>query len=170
MEFKIGEKVKVKSLEELKKINNFLGVFISDMEKYVNDIVTIKDIDNKGVWFEENQWTWDIRAIEKIKITKEKVLSMPIGTKIITDAKDENYKVWTKISNEKFANCYGYIIDDYEINKNLTLSVNEKIGTKIIEIEKPIFEKIYEAPKIKKMTVSEICEELGYDVEIVKED
>ncbi len=60
------------------------------------------------------------------------------------------------------------LCDIYDLEDDLTCE-DDKNST-IVRIDRPVaFKTIYERAA-RKMTVSEICDTLGYDVEIVKED
>ena len=176
MKFKVGDKVRIKSKEELERIKDFTCSLNNRMKEYAGDMVEITSIDKtyngkEFVRIKENGWAWDIRAIEEIIVTKQELLSMPIGTKIITDAEDEDYRIWIKI-DDKFANNYDTDcrIDDYDINDDLTLDVDSDFGLRIVKIEKPTYETVYEMHEIKEMTIAEIEKALGHPVKIIKED
>ncbi len=108
------------------------------------------------------------RLVCSKKPTKGELLSMPIGTKITTDLKENN--VFTKYSNEYFRNINCDCLANYDIDEDLTIN-DEAYGTKIIKIEQPEYDTIYDtSSEVKEMTVAEIEKALGYPVKIVKEE
>lgn len=59
----------------------------------------------------------------------------------------------------------------FDIIKVYAQNNGEYIDARVLDKNALVYmDKIWERKEKKKMTVSEICEELGYDVEIVKED
>lgn len=141
------------------------------MTQFAGDIVEIIKIDE--TWdgkeyakVKENSWSWDLRAFETIKVTKQELLDMPIGTKITTDRYYHN--VFIKMDSDTFENGDDDILDECDINDDLSV---DYYGDKIIKIEKPTYETFYEySEEIKEMTMEEIEKELGYKVKIIKED
>lgn len=115
-------------------------------------------------WFCEDEIDFLIHK----KPTKEELLKMPVGTKITTNRDYDN--IFVKISDDVFKNNYDECIWDVDIEKDL--SINEPYyGTKIIKIEVPTYETLYDSSEeVKEMTMDEICKALGYNVKIVKEE
>ena len=62
--FKVGDKVRIK--DNLREIDGFSGGYVSELDRYIGDVVTIERIDEDEVFVEENGWAWDLRAFEKI--------------------------------------------------------------------------------------------------------
>lgn len=167
--FNIGDKVIVK--ENLGDIPNFKGGYMpEEMREFEGKIVTIKSftLDRKGVRLEEDpdQLTWDIRAFERINIKRDE---LAFGD-ILTLRNGERYIV---VDGRMYGKreCYNRDYDRIEVwyNDNLTQKSNNR-NEDIIRVEragKIIYERQTE---VKKMTVAQICKELGYDVEIVKEE
>ncbi len=170
MKFKVGEKVRVK--KNLCDINGFVGGYMDSMKKLEGKIVTIHSCDCNSALIKEcpHNYTYDIRAFEKVeKPTKEELLSMPVGTKITTDLAENN--VFVKYSDNNFRNRQSlYLSGKNDINADLTIN-DEDCGTKIIKVEEPKYETIYDVSReVKEMTVAEIEKALGYPVKIVKEE
>lgn len=173
MKFKVGEKVKVKSNLEVGKRYDKDILFVNGMKQYKGKIVTIRKIYNDRYRIEEDEideWFWAEDMLEPLnaKLTKQELLNIPIGTKIITDATDKEYKelVFDGRDFQNKNHCLGF----YEINNNLKIT-NRYYGTRIIKIEKPTYETIYEyQEEPKEMTVAEIEKALGHAVKIIKED
>ena len=168
--FKVGDKAKViKEGSHCQKIG---------------DIVEIVEIDEKNDRYKADcpyngKWYFmedELAPITYSKPTKQELLDMPAGTKIYTDAENENYQEWVK--ENFFYNRYGDWIGKCEINEDLTLDedIDEDYGKKIIKIEVPTYETVYEyLEEEPKETLIEIIERalsdaLGYAVKIVKED
>lgn len=184
MKFKVGDKVRVK--KNLKDIEKFSHGYMPNMESFEGKIVTIEYVTEEWVMIEEDthHCDWDFRAFEPInkKPTKEELLEMPMGTKITTDAKEDN--VFVKTDNgiygtiddredieTAFYNEAGDEMVDDEINDDLSLDEDLTYGTKIIKIEVPTYETVYDSSEeVKEMTMDEICKALGYNVKIIKEE
>lgn len=65
-----------------------------------------------------------------------------------------------------------YLSYRHELNDDLTYNDSDE-NSDIVKVERPVeYDVVYTrgTKEIKKMTVAEICKELGYDVEIVKEE
>lgn len=137
------------------------------MKEMEGKIVTISTIGYK-IYEDDACYIWDKRAFElpNIKPTKEKLLELPMGTKITTDLDEDN--VFVKTGKDRFENRDS-VIDEYKIEDNLFL-LNRNNGTKILKIEVPTYETIYDSSKeVKEMTIAEISKALGYKV-IIKEE
>lgn len=168
IEFNIGDKVIVK--DNLRDISNFKGGYMSSMKKFEGKVVTIKSFcaDNEGVLIEEDPvcLTWDIRAFKRINIKRNEI---EFGD-ILTLRNGDRYVVANGgMYGEK--ECYNRDADEVEVwyNDDLTQNENNK-NEDVIRVERAgniIYERQKEA---KKMTVAQICKELGYDIEIVKEE
>lgn len=164
MKFEVGNKIKIVKADD-EPIR---------YDEYIRKIFTIRDIDEycgrKIVRLKETEYISPyIENIELAKSTKEELLKMPFGTKIITDKEEENEFL---LSNEGcFANCGdGINILDSDITDDLEIT-DSNCGTKILEIQEPTYTTIWKRDtEVRKMTLSEVCEKLGYDVEIIKEE
>lgn len=177
MKFKVGDKVRIKSKEELEDIKDFTCSLNEKMKEFAGDIAEISKIgkdfrDKEYARVKENDWSWDLRAFEILKVTKQELLDMPIGTKITTNAENEDYRIATKVRKDAFEFLEDmYTLNDYEINDDLTLDIDLDYGTKIIKIEKPTYETVYDyKAELREMTVAEIEKELGHPIKIIKED
>ena len=170
MKFKVGDKVRVK-----KGLKDSIKGWVRSMEEFEGKIVTIKMIVNKyeGIKYatiEGSSFNWDLNAFEPInkKPTKEELLKMPIGTKITTNRDEDN--IFVKISDDVFENNYDECVWDTDIEEDLSITDIE-YGDKIIKIEVPTYETVYDSSKeVKEMTMDEICKALGYNVKIIKEE
>lgn len=168
IEFNIGDKVIVK--ENLRDIPCFQSGYMSEMDRFEGKIVTIKNFvcDKKGVIIEEDEkkYTWDIRAFKRINIKRNEI---EFGD-ILTLRNGERYVV---VNGRMYGEGEYYNRDatsvNYWYNDDLTQNENNK-NEDIIKVERAgniIYERQTE---VKKMTVAQICKELGYDIEIVKEE
>lgn len=172
MKYKIGDKVRIK--KELKEGNEFGGCVNNEMVKYAGKIVTItdswKDLYGREKYEikEDKCWAWTKDMFEdSIKLTKEELLKMPIGTIIKTNS--EKHNIFAKVGENDFCNDDVDHIEDRDINNDLSLSVY--FANEIVEIQKPTYTTIYKKEaQIKEMTLSEIEKELGYSIKIIKED
>lgn len=168
--FKIGDKVRVKNNCRYKHMIGMIGE-VTDFSVSLSVEVKFKNW-GKGHGEDNNNWIINNDELELVeKLTKGKLLDMPVGTKITTDAEDEDYRLWIKIEDSTFilSNDDCCTIDDYEINKDLTLDADEDYGTKIIKVEEPRYTEIY-ADETKEMTIAEIEKKLGYSIKVVKEE
>lgn len=172
MKFKVGDRIKGK--------NNSYG--ITDERMLEGEVIELNDSNNmkvKVIRHKDNYYQGNTHWVENsddkfalisaMKITKQKLLDMPIGTKIITDAKENNEYVY---DGDSFIDENG-CIDDYDINEDLTLDTydEETYGTRIIKIEEPEYTTIYDySAEVKEMTVAEIEKALGHAVKIIKEE
>lgn len=172
MKFKVGDKVKFIGKLEEHYVVNTEGESLQQVIDKNKNVFTISNTSNTGFYFsvkEDEFWQFSENELELINtnISKKKLLKMPIGTKIITDLKNNNEFVFD--GSTQFNSIDDYI-EEYEINEDLTLK-NKDYGTKIIKIQKPTYETIYIADEeVKEMTISEIEKKLGYSIKIVKEE
>lgn len=177
MKFKVGDIVR------------FVGKY-SDHVNYIEKDIPLKDLVNQyGNKLtisairknydeihikEDNFWCFKEEELEFInaKPTKQELLDMPVGTKIYTDAEDEEYQVWVKGIDGDFYNKDNDNLDENDINDDLTLYIyGTDYGTKIIKIEVPTYEIVYDySTEVQEMTVAEIEKALGHTVKIIKED
>lgn len=141
MKFKIGDKVKVKN--NLITYELYGGQsFVDDMEKYKSKIVTIRNVYTHFYEIEEDRgaWYWTDEMFEnKKQYTYEDLKKSPIGTKIIFEdgtvlVKDEENYFENASKSRDIANLYN-LKDNYS-----------DLG-KIIKIEEPTYETVYEAKK-----------------------
>lgn len=178
--FKIGEKVRI--TKNLKDIKDFRGGYIKELDKYIGDIVTIKSFDsdlyNEAANVKENEWSWDIRAFEKIyNITSLKELQF---ADVITLRNSERYVYGNGYilgeDNTYDADCdnikEGCYNDDLTRNSKDFYYSDKPEDFDIVKVERA-GEVVYQREDTKEpveMTVAEISEKLGYEVKIVKEN
>lgn len=171
MKFKVGDIIKGKKdngygfTEERMTKAEVIDVFGDNMN------IKILEHENKehvgSTIIVDNTFTKFEFAIQKL--TKKELLDMPIGTKIITNAKTDNEYVY---DGESFHNKE-YCIDEYDIEDDLTLDTcdEEGYGTKIVKIEEPRYSTVYDhSIEVQEMTVAEIEKALGHAVKIIKEE
>ncbi len=172
--FKIGDKVRV---IKGKRFHSLGDKNFDEFLKENNNVLTIAFVNNCGAWYEvkeDREWCLEeeeLELITNIKPTKQELLDMPVGTKIYTDAEDEDYQIWTKTAKKDFYDKNNNNIDNSDINDDLTLDTDEDFGAKIIKIEKPTYETVYDCEEeVQEMTIAEIEKALGHAVKIIKED
>ena len=138
MKFKIGDKVKVKNNLITGKLYGTQS-FVCNMEKYKSKIVTIRNVyahfyeieEDRGVWY----WTDEMFENEK-QYTYEDLKKSPLGTKITF----EKGEILIKDGEEYYESR-----NTWRVGKNLkNLEDNEMILGKIIKIEEPTYETVYE--------------------------
>lgn len=145
------------------------------MDHYMGKIVTIDGVIGTSFFIKEDdgenypcKWCFEYVDIElKVNCLKLKDLQF---ADILTLRNGQRYV----IANDHMFGCHGdddfdcdYLENNY--NNDLT-SKNVDTSFDIIKVER-YGQVIYVIEQtVKKMTVSEICKELGYDVEIVKEN
>lgn len=99
-------------------------------------------------------------------LTKQQLLDMPIGTKIITDEKYHN--IYIKIEKDEWRNDDSDHIYASDINEDLRL--DGCYAYEILSVEEPTYRTVYEHQKeSKEMTIAQIEKELGYSIKVVKE-
>lgn len=155
MRFKVGDKVRVrKDLIAGKCYGEDDLSFVDDMEKYKGkqfEIIKMSgcdyELDNSNYYFNDDM-------LEPAFTKKD----LKVGDRITL--RNGSSGIWS-----------GYMIGALtydEINEDLTNSGNLGSSLDIVKVEKPKkYETIYEREKARKMTVKEISEALGYEVEVV---
>lgn len=155
MRFKVGDKVRVrKDLIAGKCYGEDNLSFVDDMEKYKGkqfEIIKMSgcdyELDNSNYYFNDDM-------LEPAFTTQD----LKVGDRITL--RNGSSGIWD-----------GYMIGALtydEINEDLTNSGNLGSSLDIVKVEKPKkYETIYEREKARKMTVKEISEALGYEVEVV---
>lgn len=180
MKFKVGDKVKIKSWEEMEEefgldhaenINCNFG-FTKAMKKYCGTVATIRKIDSDGEVkltsassnLDFSDWKFSTDMIKKVifkpgdKVRINKQATIEDFTKnywngcqlstlnfIRSNAAEEKTFIVTKVTEEDLK------LEGYD----------EVININIFELAER---------KAKKVTMKEVCEKFGYDVEIVKEE
>lgn len=111
--------------------------------------------------------------LDRYKLTKQELVKMPIGTKVYTDADDEDYQEWLKVSKYRFYNFKSdesFTDDRLDDDLKFDEYIEEDYGTRITKVEEPEYKTAYEySPELKEMTIAEIEKELGYPIKVVKE-
>ena len=163
MEFKVGEKVRIKyNLEDIKY---FKGGLASDMKKEEGKIVTIAKIFNEKAEVEENHWTWDLRAFEKLNIVSKDdlkngdIVTLRNGDRLVFVGGED----FIDLSDDN-DNCLSDICD---LEDDFTHESYE--DSDIVKNERPVkFTTVFTREEAKEMTVEEISKALGYEVKVVK--
>lgn len=175
--YKVGDKVKVR--EDL-DCCRFYGsyTFESFMEKYKGKITEIKVVwDNSYFLVGCGNCDFTDEMLEPVldnlvldnpvkEFTIDDLIDAPLGTKITIDNREE----FVKTDNKNFEDAEYCLAISEEILENLTLSQEYSfIGYKITKVEIPEYKTIYVDNTKKKMTLKEIEEKLGYEIELVEE-
>ena len=155
MRFKVGDKVRVrKDLIVGKCYGEDNLSFVNDMEKYKGkqfEIIKTSGCDYK---FDNSNYYFNDDMLEPA-FTKQ---DLRVGDRITL--RNGMVEIWD-------GSRIGPL--DYEdINDDLTNNGNLGSKLDIVKVEKlKKYETIYEREKVRKMTVKEISEALGYEVEVV---
>lgn len=141
---------------------------IKNEEHYCTSFIGLKEPKEQIKLREELDKLLDGIMKNKKGITKKELLNMPAGTKIYTNV--EICNEWIKSIEGIFLNACNNEITEWDIEENLTFDKMPEYGTKIIKIEVPTYETVWEEKEeVKEMTMEEIEEKLGYKIKIVKE-
>lgn len=138
MKFKVGDRVKVR--EDLKPNEYYSGVrFDVDMQKMKGRIVTIQEaFPDNSYRIEEYGFLWTDEMFEnKEEYTYEVLKKSPIGTKITLEKMQDKQLVKTAL-NRIENDDYRFFIRDFE-------GLNTGNYGKIIKIEEPTYQTVYEA-------------------------
>ncbi len=138
MKFKVGDKVRVK--KDLEEGHDYKYYVDSIMQDLAGKIVTIKSVRVESYKIEQDNgyWDWTEDMLEEIKKpTKEELLKMPEGTKVIIDKEENNEFIFD--GDDMFENDEGDFFWDVDVNEDLSLD-SEDCGTKIIEIQTQKYE------------------------------
>lgn len=124
MKFKVGDRVKfIKS------------VIYHNKDVKLGEVYTIKDIHERGYRVENREWFKE-EELQKVEYTYEDLKKSPIGTKVTF----EDGVILIKLEEDFYENNAFY-----RNNENLKgLKDNINLG-KIIKVEKPEYETVYEA-------------------------
>ena len=171
MKFRVGDIVKGIPGNSYSITN--ANMYKGEVVKASDDSIVIKileheskDVIGKEYTVENNGKNFELISLKKP--TKEELFKMPIGTKITTNLDEDN--IFVKISDDVFENNYDECVWDTDIEEDLSITDIE-YGNKIIKIEVPTYETVYDSSKeVKEMTMDEICKALGYNVKIIKEE
>lgn len=176
--YKIGDKVKVRE-DLICGVDYGIETFVDEMEKYKGKITQIKKVFSDGeYWLKDcNGWWFADEMLEPVldnpildnpikEFTIDDLEDAPLGTKITID----NKKEFVKIDNKNFEDAEHCLSIGEEILNDLTLEEEYSfIGYKITKVEIPEYQTIYVDNTKKKMTLKEIEEKLGYEIELVEE-
>ena len=136
MKFKVGDRVRVR--KDLKYDNFYGGVRVNDeMVNNKGKILTIIGIDNGAYLMEGSQWFWTDEMFESKEYTYEDLKKSPIGTKITLEKMQDKQLVKTAL-NRIENDDYRFFIRDFE-------GLNTGNYGKIIKIEEPTYQTVYEA-------------------------
>ena len=167
MRYKVGDKVRVK--EDL-EVGKLYGVcyFFSDMDLLKGKIVTIEHTYEDKYLIKGSNHYWTDEMFEDVD-NQIKTLKDLCENDIITLRNRDKLVVLHDEAIVDVATCSSNNITSTDDFKNdLTCSYNSKYD--IIKVERPVgYETVYAREK-KRMTVAQICKELGYDVEIVENE
>lgn len=155
MRFKVGDKVRVrKDLIVGKRYGKDNLLFVDDMEKNKGKQFKIIRTSGFGYKLDYSIYYFNDDMLEPV-FTKQ---DLKAGDRITL--RNGMVEIWD-------GSRIGPL--DYEdINDNLTNNGNLGSKLDIVKVEKPKkYETIYEREKARKMTVKEISEALGYEVEVV---
>jgi len=163
MNFKIGDKVRVKSIKELEKTYNY----VDNMGKFANKVVTISYYDRSRNSYHIAEDEVEYWFYKTAFILADFKLSDIRFADIVTLRNGERYVyVDGYLYSEK--NGYGSLIDYW--CENLLAYENDEDADDIMKVERA-GEVIWERTEseVKEMTIKEISEALGYEVKVVKE-
>lgn len=169
MKYKVGDKVRVKEDLEVGK-DYGADVFIGIMRLFKGKTVTIEEVVQSKYRVKESSFFWTDEMLEDVENEIKTIEDLREGDIIILRNGDK----LVVCSDKSFVDvniCEGNNITDTDDFKNdLTCSYNPKYD--IIKVERPVgYETAYARENVKKrMTVAQICKELGYDVEIAEEE
>lgn len=157
MKFKVGEKVRV--IDNLNQIKIRFGL-VPEMEKLQGSIVTIESILGECINIKESDYKWQEDCFEKL-ITKKDDLEK--GDIVVLHNNDELYFdgfEFVDLSEDNNNN----ICDIEDISNNLSDDVKEVKRPKYTEVY------VYNDNNVIEMTLKEVCDALGYEIKIKKED
>lgn len=158
MNFKVGDKVRLK--KGLVIGQNYGGIyFMLPMKLFEGKIFEIEFVDGKFYQLKEDKekYSFSGEMLEPIKFTKS---DLRYGDKLTLRNGVSGF----------YRNEETYIDGLYEDNINDDLTNNGDCGSRldIVKVERPRkYKTVYEREKARKMTVKEISEALGYEVEVV---
>ena len=168
MKYKNGDKVLVK--KNLKDEDCKFGIN-DDMEKLGGKFVTIKQVIDDHYYIDEDQgeYKWDdgcflynrINNIDEIE--KNDIITLRNGERLIFNNNDEFKDIEDDNDNS--------VISKNDFKDDLT---NKEFAKEdIVKVERPILTTVYNRDEIStpiEMTLKEVCDKLGYEVKIIKED
>lgn len=175
--YKVGDEVRVRE-DLICGVDYGKETFVIQMVKYKGMITQIEKIfDDKEYWLRDcEDWWFTDEMLEPVEepmleepvkeFSIEDLVNSPLGTKITIDNKRDFFKA-NKIDFED--SDYSLTVGE-EILANLTLDKEYSwIGHKITKVEIPEYKTVYVDNTKKKMTLKEIEEKIGYEIELVEE-
>lgn len=181
MKFKVGDKVKIKSWQEMEKefgLNRFESInckfsFTKEMEKYCGAVATISGIDSNGTVnltsaspnIDFSVWTFSTDMIKKTNNFK-------VGDKVRINKQatieDFTNNHWNGCQDDTLR----FIRNNADKEKTFIVAKVTKGWLELEGYGEAVNINIFELVerKSKKVTMKEVCEKFGYDVEIVKGD
>lgn len=178
MEFKVGDRVRIKSWEQMEKefgkdcfeSINCIPRFIEDMKHLCGKTATIDEICNYNIklkdWSGDSDgpyWFFSMDMIELVDTSKLSKSDLQEGD-IVTD-REGNKSIF--LDDE----LYGTTIDLDGLTDELK-DDKDYSEYDIVKVERPIkLETVFERkePEVIEMTMTELCEHFGCKVKIVKE-
>lgn len=181
MEFKVGDKVQIKSWEEMEKEFGLSStgnidcklIFAKKMRPYCGAVATISAIDSDGEVkltstssnLDFSFWTFSTDMIKKInnfKVGDE----VRINKQTTIENFTKNYWNGCQTATLDFIKRYADEEKIFTVTKAKSSCLKLEGFDYFVNIN--IFELVER--KAKKVTMKEVCEKFGYDVEIVKEE
>lgn len=175
MEFKVGDRVRIKSWEQMEKEfgkNSDGGIdcmpcFIEDMKYLCGKTATIDEVCNYDIklkdWAGDSDgpyWFFSMDMIELVDTSKFTKSDLQEGD-IVTD-REGNKSIF--LDDE----LYGTTIDLDGLTDELK-DDKDYSEYDIVKVERPIkYETVFERKEVREMTVEEISKALGFEVKVVK--
>lgn len=177
MKYKVGDKVKIRS--DL-RVNKMYGgaVLVEDMVEYMGKTMTVKEVYKEAYSLEEDVkrrfWTDEMLEISpKSMLEPCMVVKMRNGTlNMVIMVNDRGIFLITRNKEYLYLKSYDdnlkyrWDVTDYDIVEIYGLSYNPQ---KSMDISTECRYLLWKRDEVKKMTVAEIQEALGYKIEIVEE-
>lgn len=179
-EFKVGDRVQIREWEDMEKefgkVFNEINtryLFTSEMTHLCGRTATISKINGEKIqlkdWSDSSgdlSWSFSTDMIKYVEITRDDLQFADILT--LRDGK--RYVIAEGCLHGEDDDC-GLSSASLDVWYNDDLTENEnKAENDIVKVERA-GQVVYEREdKARKMTVKQVCEELGYDIEIIKED
>lgn len=175
MIFKVGDRVRIKSWEQMEKefgkdyfeSINCIPRFIEDMKHLCGKTATIDEICNYYIklkdWSGDSDgpyWFFSMDMIELVDTSKLSKSDLQEGD-IVTD-REGNKSIF--LDDE----LYGTTIDLDGLTDELK-DDKDYSEYDIVKVERPIkYETVFERKEVREMTVEEISKALGFEVKVVK--
>ena len=162
MKYKVGDKVKVRNLQDGYKSPDGC-YFNDDMERLAGEIVTIINVRGNRYDIKESGYSWVDDFFEEVEFSKDLITDLSVvtldnGEKLLY-IKDKDEFIDLKYGQSNSLCDLSDIDDDGYVC----------VGNHIIKVEQPTYASMYSTNEVREMTVEEISKALGYEVKIVKE-